>query len=170
MRAKVGCLRHEQGWRTGSARWCSAATAPAKLAGISPATGAAAGYRQGVYTSEHTEQTYATLLERTERLLGLGETVLLDASWTSEHHWRAARTLAGRTHSTVRELRCVARPHSIAARLAHRAGNESDANPAVAAAMGHGRSWPEASDVDTDQLPDASVERALSAVVPPAHR
>ncbi|MCU7729446.1 AAA family ATPase [Actinoplanes sp. KI2] len=137
-----------------------------ELAGVSPTTSAAAGYRQGIYTAERTESTYDALLERAALLLERGETVLLDASWMSGRHRQAARELASRTHGRLRELRCVAGHETVTRRLSERTGSESDADAAVAAAMtAEAQPWPEAIDIVTDNMPDTSLERALDAVV-----
>jgi aminoglycoside phosphotransferase family enzyme/predicted kinase len=135
-----------------------------EMAGLLPAMSAASAYRQGIYTIEWTDRTYAELLERAEELLGRGETVLLDASWASVRHRDAARELARRTHSQIRELRCVAGSETVADRIARRVGGASDADAVIEARM-RSAAWPwsEATDIITDQLPDQSVVRALAA-------
>src|SRR5205814_8691432 len=55
-----------------------------------------AGYGQGRYATEVMERTYAELLHRSEMMLALGETALLDASWSSRaRREEAARVAAG---------------------------------------------------------------------------
>src|SRR5690606_19188507 len=61
-----------------------------ELSGIAPETPAAAPYGEGIYGAEWTERTYRELLARAERLLGHGESVVIDASWTRDAHRRAA--------------------------------------------------------------------------------
>ncbi|WP_343947317.1 AAA family ATPase, partial [Pseudonocardia zijingensis] len=67
-----------------------------ELAGLAPSTPAGAGFRKGIYTPEHTEELYSELLHRAEQLLGRGESVVLDASWTAAPHRAAAAEIAWR--------------------------------------------------------------------------
>jgi len=139
-----------------------------ELAGLPPDQSAAAAFRHGIYTTDWTERTYRELLERAGLLLERGETVVLDASWTTPRHRAAARTLAARTHSDLHELRCSATDTTIAQRLAHRAGGYSDADAAITAAMSAAaHPWPEAHDVITDRDLDEAVPRALALIRAP---
>ena len=136
-----------------------------ELAGLGPDEPAAAGWRQGAYRPEVTDRTYAELLRRAGIALGLGETVVLDASWT-DAGWRArAARLAGDLHADLVELRCDAPADVAAARIAARAaagGDPSDANAAVAAAMAaEAAPWPSAAVVATGGGPGAALEAAL---------
>ncbi len=72
--------------------------------------GGASGYLEGRYRPEVTAAVYEELLRQAERCLGLGQSVILDASW-SDDSWRAAaRSLADRTCSDLAEFRCEAPP------------------------------------------------------------
>ncbi|MEU8233173.1 AAA family ATPase [Actinoplanes sp. NPDC048967] len=136
-----------------------------ELAGLDPVTSAATTYRQGIYSPSWTERTYAELHRRARRLLERGETVVLDASWTDAGHRRAARDLAGETHSAVVELRCAAGAATVVDRLARRTGDASDADASIAAAMSADADpWPQARQIITDQVPDRSAERALAVI------
>jgi aminoglycoside phosphotransferase family enzyme/predicted kinase len=116
-----------------------------ELAGIDPATHAPAPFGRGLYDGPHTEATYAELLRRAEALLGRGESVVLDASWTDAHHRAAAEDLAHRTHSRLVQLRCTAAAETTERRLATRTHTASDATAAIAAAMAHTADpWPAA--------------------------
>jgi uncharacterized protein len=140
-----------------------------EIAGIAPDTSAAAGYRQGIYTTEWTTRTYRELLNRAGELLELGETVVLDASWTSARHREQARDLAAHTHSRLVELRCTAGAATVAGRLAHRVNGYSDADSAISTMMSAAAwPWPEASVVETDATPDSSLARALALAGQPA--
>ena len=57
------------------------------IAGIGHTTRMAADYGEGLYDERATAQTYRALLDRARSLLGLGEPVILDASWSS-NRWR----------------------------------------------------------------------------------
>jgi predicted kinase len=73
----------------------SSDTVRKELAGMDPLTPAAAGYGDGLYSADHTEALYAEVLRRAGMLLARGESVVLDASWTtSASHRRAAAQLA----------------------------------------------------------------------------
>lgn len=136
-----------------------------ELAGLDPRRSAAAGYRQGIYSPGWTENTYAEMVRRARRLLQRGETVVLDASWNRAEHRDTARMLATETHSDLVELRCTAAEATVNARLAGRTGGASDADAVIAAAMAADADpWPEATVIDTDELPDRSRERALAEV------
>jgi len=123
-----------------------------ELAGIDPTTHATAGYRQGIYSPERTEKLYAELLHRAESLLTQGESVVLDASWTSRPHRQRADKLARRTHSRILQLRCDTPPELGAQRIARRVNSASDANLPIATAMGEEADpWPEAVTISTSQ-------------------
>jgi uncharacterized protein len=139
-----------------------------ELAGLAPTTSAQAPFGEGIYTPAATEGTYETMLDRAAVALGLGETVILDASWTEERHRTEARAVAERTHSELVELCCTA-PTAIASqRMREReaAGDDpSDATPAIAAALATATDpWPTAALVDTSGSPEASLSAALETL------
>ena len=122
-------------------------------AGLSHSARAQADYGEGIYRSEITDATYQTLLERAGQALELGESVVLDASW-SDARWRTeAGGLAKETTSDLVELRCVAPAEVAAARIRARATaglDPSDATPEVAATMAaSANAWPSAETIDT---------------------
>ena len=119
-----------------------------------PAAGSGAdAFGEGYYTEAATVATYATLLDRAEVALGMGETVVLDASWTSDRRRAQARALAARVHADVVELSCEAPRMVAAARIVHRrsgAPQPSDATPEIADAMRATTDpWPRAAAIDT---------------------
>jgi len=135
-----------------------------ELAGLAPDEPAAAPYGEGIYRPEWTERTYAELLSRAERLLGLGESVVLDASWTGPAHRAAAERLAERARADLVALRCAVPPHVAAERVAARRGGASDAGPAIAAIMAAGTPpWPAATQVDTVDA-ERAVRQALAVI------
>jgi predicted kinase len=52
-----------------------------EMAGIPPTTPCSSGYDQGIYASRYTEDTYAELRKRAERVLGAGGSCIVDASF-----------------------------------------------------------------------------------------
>nr|PZN39739.1 MAG: gluconate kinase [Actinomycetota bacterium] len=136
-----------------------------ELAGIDPAASAAAPYGEGIYTPEWTARTYAELLRRAERLLGLGESVVLDASFTDPGHRAAAAEVAERAHADLVAFRCAVPAEVAAARVAARTGGISDADPAIAATLAaRAAPWPEAVEIDTADTPVRALDRALAAL------
>jgi aminoglycoside phosphotransferase family enzyme/predicted kinase len=137
-----------------------------ELAGLSPDTPAPAGYREGIYTPAWTERTYTQLLTRAERLLALGESVVLDASWSNRAEREAAASVARRTASDLVALRCRTPPDVAATRMRQRRG-VSDANETIAAALlTDADPWPEATVVDTTVPKERAIQRAVEQVRP----
>lgn len=126
------------------------------------------GYARGRYSERAKDAVYETLLARAGTALGLGENVVLDASWISRQ-WRAqARELASRTSSDLIQLRCSIDLPTAAARLLRRASNgeqHSEATPEVAIDMAcAAEPWPEALVVDTHGPAVDALEQALAHV------
>lgn len=138
-----------------------------ELAGRNPTDPAPASYLDGLYTVERTAEVYQELLQRAENLLARGESVVLDASWTSAAQRDAARAAADRVCGRLVELRCVAPVDVTASRLRTRTGSCSDADPAIAAAMSAAMDpWPRATVVRTAAGPAVVLAAALRAVGP----
>lgn len=136
-----------------------------ETAGLDPTSPAPADWRSGLYAPEWTERTYAALLSRAEALLGRGESVILDASWTDARHRELARQVAVRSASLVVEIRCECGEGLADQRLLDRAGSASDADPEIARRLrAVAAPWPEAVPVDTSgDLADA-VARAAACL------
>ena len=149
-----------------------------ELAGIDSDTSARAPYGAGIYAASWTDTTYRELLRRARHALQHGESVVLDASWSDESHRDEARSVSDETFSDLVELRCVAPPDVVAARIRARAaagGDASDADGDIANAMSAvAHPWPTATPIDTVPEPSAVVETALGHVtgrtVTPADR
>jgi uncharacterized protein len=138
-----------------------------ELAGIPPERPAAAGYGEGLYTPEWTARTYGALLDRAAALLASGESVVLDATWSTAEQRAAARHVAEFTSADLVALHCQVPGEVSAARLSTRAPGPSDADLDVAAAMAAREPpWPEAVAVDTSGPLESAVSRALAAVRP----
>jgi hypothetical protein len=145
-----------------------------ELAGIPADTPAGAPYGQGLYTRDAVTATYRALLARARVALGMGETVVLDASFTSAA-WRAeARDVAAEAHAEPVELHCTVPPALAAERIRRRlaAGpGASDATPEVAAAMAAtAEPWPTAHVVDMSGGPGDGLAAALSVLPDGADR
>jgi aminoglycoside phosphotransferase family enzyme/predicted kinase len=140
------------------------------LAGLPADRPAAAAFGEGIYSAAATAAAYEELVARAERALGMGETVVLDASWTDEAHRAEARRVAEATASDIVELRCVAPREVAAERLAARAaagGDASDADAAIAAAMAAmADPWPTSVAIDSVAEAPAVVQAALAHVGP----
>jgi predicted kinase len=110
--------------------------------------------------------TYREMLDRATAALELGESVILDASWSSEQHRRIAGRVAQATSSDLVELCCLAPLAVTEQRLMRRlatGADPSDATPAVARAMaGRFDPWPTATAVDTSGAVEQSVGQALT--------
>ncbi len=136
-----------------------------ELAGIEPHQHVPADYGTGIYTRSCTERTYAELVSRAVGLLGLGESVVLDATWTSAQHRQAAAAAADRAAADLVQLCCSAPLQVIASRLASRAGGVSDATPAIAAQLAAEQEpWPEADAIGTAGEPRQVGGSALDPV------
>jgi len=135
------------------------------IAGLGHSTAAITPPGEGLYRPDMTEATYDTLVQRARTALELGESVILDASWSAERHRQAARELAEATTSDLVELRCVVPPEVAEQRIRRRlaaGGDASDATPAVATAMADRfEPWPTAAAVDTAGALDGSICQAI---------
>ena len=114
-----------------------------ELSGIAPLSRAARPYRSGLYDPNHTDRAYTELLRRAERLLGEGESVVLDASWT-DRRWRdRAVQLAARVSARMNQIECWAPPNVRRDRLERRPAGLSDADPSIADRMARDADpWP----------------------------
>jgi aminoglycoside phosphotransferase family enzyme/predicted kinase len=137
-----------------------------ELAGLAPDESAQAAYGEGMYTSEWTERVYAEVLHRARQLLGLGERVIVDASWTARRDREHARRIARATRTPIVELRCSAPPEVTGVRIRTRTYAVSDADAEIAAAMAAGADpWPEATVIDTTHDLTASLADAVKVVL-----
>lgn len=123
------------------------------MAGLAHDAHAAAAPGEGLYRPDRVAEVYAEMIRRAGRLLAMGESVLLDASWSDGWEREAARQVAAAAHAGLAEIRCEVDAGVADARIAdrlRRGGGSSDADVAVARAMRRDFSpWPEAVCVDT---------------------
>ena len=113
---------------------------------------------------------YGKMLDEARELLGLGEHVVLDATWGDAAERAAARLVAEATAADLSELCCVL-PAEVAAeriRARTRAGTDpSEATPDVAAALAERFApWPEATELDTTGPREEPVDCAERMVGP----
>jgi predicted kinase len=145
-----------------------------ELAGLDPRRSAAAPFGTGLYASEVTSHTYDALLEHATVLLAAGETVVLDATWSTVDARENARRAAAGVCSRAVELRCTAPPDVVADRVAARpgTGDPSDADGEVARRLAAAYApWPEAVPIDTCEPLETTARAAVRAVRPVlAHR
>ena len=139
-----------------------------QLAGLRPEQRAAAPLDQGLYGPGSTDRTYDELLAHARTALGLGESVVLDASWSDPARRAAARAVAAQTSSALVELLCAAPPQVVAERTARRAAegrDASDVDPGMAPLLADRFApWPEARVLDTTRPPDAVLDTATELV------
>lgn len=142
-----------------------------ELAGLPAETSAGAPYGTGIYTPEWTRRVYQELLHRATILMSRGESVVVDASFTSAWQRTAAVTAAATVSADLVQLRCTA-PWELAAwRLHSRSRGTSDADREIAVEMKAAADpWPEATVIDTENdttgLDADCVRRALLAIHP----
>ncbi len=136
-----------------------------ELAGLPPESPATTAYGTGLYTPEWTRRTYAELRDRAARLLAHGESVILDASWTSAAERAEAGRIGEEAHADLIALCCETR--LAGERLRARRGGASDADAAIADRMAEAADpWPEAVVVDTSGPVEEAAARALRVVSP----
>jgi hypothetical protein len=139
-----------------------------EIAGIAVTERAGASFEQGLYTPEMTDQVYAHMMGRARIALGLGETVVLDASWSEDRYREAARALAVAAVADIDELRCVAPQAVTDERMRLRldlGADASDATPEVAHRLAQVvDSWSAARSIDTSGTLESTVSAALAAL------
>ncbi len=132
------------------------------LAGLEPTTSAAAAYGEGLYDSKVTDLVYSDMLSTASRLMSMGHSVILDASWSDARQRSRARAAAASLSADVSEIRCDVPVEIARERVTDRrrtGSDASDATLAIAARMHREfESWPEATSVSTC----GSVEESLA--------
>lgn len=153
-----------------------------RLAGIDPDRPSPAPFECGLYTREMTDRTYDALLSEATQLTRLGQSVVIDASWTDHRHVDRAIAAARHTHSALVEVECAASRAVAVRRIEHRSAPESDATAEVYDAMAaRPARWSTAAQVDTAADLHTVTEAALAlwnaasvpgsdCSVPPPHR
>lgn len=124
------------------------------------------------YAAEQVQLVYEHLLAEARTLLGLGESVVLDASWSDAAERAAAGVIALETSSALSCLLCAVADETAAQRIKARGpDHESDATVEVRTGMTpHFAAWPEAVTIDCDRPIVESVQSALVVLARPAPR
>lgn len=127
-----------------------------------------APYGEGIYGTAATARTYEEMLRRTRDLVAMGESVMLDATWSGAAERDAARRLAAESLADLVELRCVCEADEARRRISSRleAGRDaSDADEEIARRVSAAFDpWPEAAVVDTSGTVESSVRAALASI------
>lgn len=122
----------------------------------------------GIYDAATTDAAYEEQLREARILLEGGRGVVLDASWTREHHRHAARQLAAAYGAELVEVECELEPAIARERIARRMSNQwnpSDATPELVDYMASTRDpWPSATSISTLAPPEEVARRALAVV------
>ncbi|MFO0890435.1 MAG: AAA family ATPase [Isosphaeraceae bacterium] len=92
-----------------------------------PGEGCRAGFEEGIYSPEWTDQVYRACLDRAEAALFEGRRVVVDATFRAEAWRRAFLDLASRYAVPSVVFHCRADAEIVRARLAARSGDPSDA-------------------------------------------
>jgi len=128
----------------------------------------AATFGRGRYTAERTRVLYDRLIGAAREHLGLGHSVILDASWIDLTHRGWARALATECSADLTELHCTAPAPVTEARIAQRLGEATDPSEAtvdVARSMARIEApWPSATAIDTSRAADMAQEQALQVI------
>lgn len=90
------------------------------LAGIAPDELSPARFRQGVYSEDFTEKTYAALIESGAKLLKKGRTCVLDATFSKERYRRLAKETAAVCGADFHIIELIADDETIKERLQKR--------------------------------------------------
>jgi hypothetical protein len=127
-----------------------------------------AAFKQGAYSPGRTAAVYQEMLARARVALEQGESVVLDASWTSRRLRDEAAELALAVSADLHGLRCEAPAQVADARMRERCAegaDASDASPFVARRMAATDDpWPEAARILTGASVAPALDEALRAV------
>ncbi len=138
------------------------------LAGVPRGEHRYSGLGEGIYDAAMTDAVYAEQRRQAALLLSMGESVILDASWTHRRHRDAARELARELVAETAEIECVLDPTIAKQRVALRLSNPtnvSDATPNLVDHLMISRApWPTATQVDTDASRPAVLATAVDTV------
>jgi len=139
-----------------------------ELAGVSAQSPRAAPYLEGIYTPQWTKRTYDELLHRASALLSMGESVVIDATWSGADLRAAAVAVAERTASDLYQFRCDAPIDVVEARISKRQPGASDADVTIAADVRERfEPWPEAETLDVTESPHRVVSEMVRKIRPP---
>ena len=138
------------------------------LMGVAHDQHAFASPGQGIYTPAISERTYEELIRQGGRILAMGESVVLDASWAQADDRHSARRMGDEVGAFIVELRCHVAPEIAVQRIVARlqTSNASDATAEIAAHVrAHTDEWPESVSMDTNRPQEATLREAIACCV-----
>ena len=139
-----------------------------ELAGLDPEDHYPEPFGQGLYSAAHTAAVYQALAAKTRFILAHGESVVVDASFSTSHQRDVFRAIAADLHSPLVELECTAPSEVLAARLRARDDKPrryTDADLAVGTRLAAEREpWPAAERISTAKGQDDSAVQALGII------
>ena len=97
-----------------------------RLAGLDPDEEHKVPFGEGIYSREWTDRTYGSLLDEARRELSLGNSIVLDASWSSAGHRAAAREVASEREAFFAIVECTAPDATLEERLSKPARQVTD--------------------------------------------
>ncbi|MDZ7676093.1 MAG: AAA family ATPase [Acidimicrobiales bacterium] len=114
------------------------------------------------YDPETVARVYDEMRRRADQAVRCGMSVALDATWSKATEREAARAVARDAHATLLELRCTAPPSVCRDRVERRTKrSHSEATPRVVDVLADRTDpWPEAVEVDTDDVGSDAVWQA----------
>jgi aminoglycoside phosphotransferase family enzyme/predicted kinase len=140
------------------------------LAGLSRTPADPGPFGAGLYAPEVSGRVYAEMLDRAAGHLALGESVVLDASWSAAGRRAAARRVASECDAEAIEIRCRLASAIANARIqSRRAAGEgsSDATPEIAERLAASADpWPEVRSIGTQAPPGLVLREARRLVGP----
>jgi aminoglycoside phosphotransferase family enzyme/predicted kinase len=136
-----------------------------EMSGREPQMRSPEQYQRGLYDRGHTVRMYAELLDRAARLLGNGESVVLDGSWTNDQLRSQAACTAERVNARFVQVECWAPSQMRRARLLARRSGISDADPIVAQRMAlDADPWPPQARLINTGPPEDALRQALNLI------
>ena len=97
-----------------------------QLAGLDPEEEQKVPFGEGIYSPEWTERTYDALLDEARKQLALGNSVVLDASWSRPDHRARARDLAREREALFIIVECTAPDDVLRQRLSQPSRSVTD--------------------------------------------
>lgn len=110
-----------------------------QLAQSEAITGSVGVLDAGLYAPDNVTAVYDEVLRLAQARLSHGSCVILDGTWRDATQRERARRMADSTSSPIVELTCAAPLEEASSRIQDRGVTNSDATPAIAAAMSGGR-------------------------------
>jgi aminoglycoside phosphotransferase family enzyme/predicted kinase len=139
-----------------------------ELAGLDPVEHHPEAFGKGVYSAAHTVAVYAALAAKARFIIAHGETVVVDASFSTAGQREPFRRIAIDLETPLVELECTAPNQVLNARLrgrAHEPSRYSDADLVIGSKLAAQReSWPSAVLVSTSTSQEESARQALGSI------